>query len=44
MQHCWLNVLSGGVEELRFASNGTPVHSEPAVAPRLPGVIASTRW
>lgn len=35
--HCWLNVLSGGVEELRFTTGDTPVGAEPAIAPRLPG-------
>lgn len=39
--HCWLNVLSGGVEELRFTTGDTPVGAEPAVAPRLPGVISA---
>lgn len=40
--HCWLNVLSGGVEELRFTTGDTPVMMEPALAPRLPGVISAT--
>lgn len=40
--HCWLNVLSGGVEELRFTTGDTPVVMEPALAPRLPGVISAT--
>ncbi|EFN58340.1 hypothetical protein CHLNCDRAFT_142389 [Chlorella variabilis] len=40
--HCWLNVLSGEVEELRYSTGTTPVHVEPAVAPRLPGVISAT--
>jgi cysteine dioxygenase len=40
--HCWLNVLSGGVEELRFSSGTTPVLKEPTLAPRLPGVISAT--
>lgn len=40
--HCWLNVLSGGVEELRYSSGTSPVELQPAVAPRLPGVIAAT--
>lgn len=40
--HCWLTVLGGGVEELRFTSGDTPVAAEPALAPRLPGVIEAT--
>ncbi|PSC69833.1 cysteine dioxygenase [Micractinium conductrix] len=40
--HCYLTVLSGGVEELRFTTGDTPLESEPTLAPRLPGVIAAT--
>lgn len=40
--HCWLNVLSGGVEELRFTTGDSPVEAGPTLAPRLPGVIAAT--
>ncbi|PRW56884.1 cysteine dioxygenase [Chlorella sorokiniana] len=40
--HCWLNVLSGGVEELRYTTGDTPEGVEPAVAPRLPGVISAS--
>lgn len=40
----WLNVLSGGVEELRFTTGDSPVEAGPTLAPRLPGVIAATRW
>lgn len=40
--HCWLNVLSGGVEELRYSTGDTPMQKEPALAPRLPGVIEAT--
>ena len=40
--NCWLSVLSGGVEELRFTTGDTPVEAEPTLAPRLPGVLTAT--
>lgn len=40
--HCWLSVLAGGVEELRYTTGDTPVEAGPTLAPRLPGVIAAT--
>ena len=42
--HCWLSVLSGGVEELQFSTGTSPVETRAAVEPRLPGVLSATRW
>lgn len=38
------SVLAGGVEELRYTSGGAQAAAgeQPTLAPRLPGVIAST--
>ena len=39
--HCWLTVLGGAVEELRYGGGTAEVDAGPAQPPHLPGVIES---
>ena len=42
--HCWLSVLSEGVEEQQDSTGTSPVETRAALEPRLPGVLSATRW